>query len=981
MYATRTHAFSSLTTLTKSLTQAGLAALLAALVFGPATPARAVGSWTPLAHQAPDYIGTMLLLTDGTVMAQGASGTLNNGAGKHWYRLTPDATGSYANGVWTPLADMHHERLYYASVVLRNGQVLVAGGEYTEAGGVDTNTAETYDPVANAWTEIPGPGWDRIGDAPIQTLFDGTVLLGNITSYATGLYDYTTNTWTAGGNTLSSCDEASWALLPDQTVLSCDPYSSPNAEKYVPMSRTWVHAGQTPTGHDVVQTSSHEIGPAVLLPSGQCLFVGATGHTALYLPPAAPTQPGTWQAGPDFPTDAGGNQLEAKDAPGCLMVNGKVLCLVAPHGSADGGYPNGQQFFEYAPDAGGGTLAAAPDSGLDSADNPAYAGRMLALPNGQVLFSNFNTQVALYTPDGGPDPAWKPAVTGVSANADGSYRVTGTQFNGLSQGASYGDDASMSTNYPLVRLTSGTGVVTYARTFNHSTMGVATGSLPVSTNFTTPAGLASGPYQLQVVANGIASDPVNFTQASTAAVFVGSDAGTQGNWKGVYGADGYDLSQDTSANNPSLPAYAQVRLSGNGNYVWAASTTDPRALLKAAPNTTDRLAACWYSTSGPGGSFAVDVNLTDGQTHQVSLYCLDWDGRGRSDAITIQDAVTGATLDTRTFSSLRGGLYLTWSLKGHVVLHVTCANTTSNFNAVLSALFFGQATPTVPAAPTNLTATPGSASATLTWNAVPGATSYSIYRGTVSGGETLLQSGLTTTGFTDTGLTNGTTYYYQVTAVNSIGASAKSSEASATPQASTAAVFVGSDAGTQGNWKGVYGADGYDLSQDTSANNPSLPAYAQVRLSGNGNYVWAASTTDPRALLKAAPNTTDRLAACWYSTSGPGGSFAVDVNLTDGQTHQVSLYCLDWDGRGRSDAITIQDAVTGATLDTRTFSSLRGGLYLTWSLKGHVVLHVTCANTTSNFNAVLSALFFGQVAQTAPTTTIETSQGIVTRGN
>jgi len=503
MYVSRTRAFSLLT---RSLTRAGLSALLTALIFSLTPSAQAVGIWTPLARQAPDYIGTMLLLTDGTVMAQGASGTNNDGTSKHWFKLTPDASGSYVNGTWTQLADMHHERLYYASTVLRNGKVFIAGGEYTEAGGVDTNTAEVYDPVADAWTEILGPpGWAYIGDAPVKTLFDGTVLLGDIFGGRQGRYDYTTNTWTSGGDKNVQCSEESWALLPDQSVLTVDTDNPPFAERYLPASNTWVSAGRTPV--DMVQNSSHEIGPAVLLPGGQCLFVGATGHTALYdyTNPASP-----WMAGPDFPADGSstaGALLEAKDAPGCLLVNGKVLCLVAPHGDAYD-YPNGQQFFEYAYDAGGGTLTAAPDAGLDSAKAPAFIGRMLALPSGQVLFSNFNTQLTVYTPDSGPNPAWKPFVSGVLANTDGSFQVSGTQFNGLSEGAYYGDDASMSTNYPLVRLTDSSGAVSYARTFGHSTMGLATGSLPVSTNFTAPP---PRNYQLQVVANGIASDPVSLT--------------------------------------------------------------------------------------------------------------------------------------------------------------------------------------------------------------------------------------------------------------------------------------------------------------------------------------------------------------------------------------------------------------------------------------------------------------------------------------
>jgi hypothetical protein len=80
----------------------------------------------------------------------------------------------------------------------------------------------------------------------------------------------------------------------------------------------------------------------------------------------------------------------------------------------------------------------------------------------------------------------------------------------------------------------------------------------------------------------------------------------------------------------------------------------------------------------------------------------------------------------------------------------------------------------------------GNAQVGLTWAAAAGATSYDIYRSTTAGGEgsTPYKTGITATSYTDTGLTNGTTYYYQVTAVNSAGQSARSSEVSATPVAS-----------------------------------------------------------------------------------------------------------------------------------------------------------------------------------------------------
>ena len=92
------------------------------------------------------------------------------------------------------------------------------------------------------------------------------------------------------------------------------------------------------------------------------------------------------------------------------------------------------------------------------------------------------------------------------------YPITGTQFNGLSQAAAFGDEFQTATNYPLVRITNtSTGHVFYTRTHDHSTMGVATGSTPVSTNFDVPTTMETGASSLVVVANGIPSKAVNVT--------------------------------------------------------------------------------------------------------------------------------------------------------------------------------------------------------------------------------------------------------------------------------------------------------------------------------------------------------------------------------------------------------------------------------------------------------------------------------------
>ena len=83
--------------------------------------------------------------------------------------------------------------------------------------------------------------------------------------------------------------------------------------------------------------------------------------------------------------------------------------------------------------------------------------------------------VVLYTPKGSPRPSWAPAIKSYPKDLTPgkTYKITGTQFNGLSQAMSYGDEDQNPTNYPLVRITNkASGRVYYLRTHDHSTMGV-----------------------------------------------------------------------------------------------------------------------------------------------------------------------------------------------------------------------------------------------------------------------------------------------------------------------------------------------------------------------------------------------------------------------------------------------------------------------------------------------------------------------------
>ncbi len=97
---------------------------------------------------------------------------------------------------------------------------------------------------------------------------------------------------------------------------------------------------------------------------------------------------------------------------------------------------------------------------------------------------------------------------------------------------------------------------------------------------------------------------------------------------------------------------------------------------------------------------------------------------------------------------------------------------------------------TIPAAPTGLSATAGDQQVVLNWNASAGATGYHVKRGTTSGGPYTQVASPSGTSDTDTGLSDGTTYYYVVAAVNAAGESANSTSVSATPVSSSASVHV-----------------------------------------------------------------------------------------------------------------------------------------------------------------------------------------------
>jgi hypothetical protein len=450
-----------------------------------------------LVHQPPDGVGISFLMTDGTVITQG------NGE-SDWAKLTPDKFGSYLNGTWKSIASLPAGYVpdAFASAVLPDGRVIIEGGEYNNGQFAFTNLGAVYDPVKDTWTkQAPPKGWGFIGDSPSSMLPNGHFLLGSKFDRRVAELDPATLTWTdlksTGKNDRNA--EEGWTLMPDGSVLTYDVSKAPHSERYIPSQDKWVSAGSTivdlhspttihgciPYGKKGCYYPPGEVGPGILRPDGTVFATGSgsnggngPGHTSVYDPST-----GKWTPGPDFP-----NNDNAGDSFAVLLPNGNVLVL-------------GLSGALYEWD--GKNLTTDPVGGVSP---------LLMLPTGQVFAAGFGAEV--YNPKGTFQQSWAPVITSVpkTVSRGSTYKISGQQFNGLSQAAAFGDEFETATNYPLLRITNkATHHVFYAKTHDHSTMGVATGTATVFTNFDVPAGAETGASTLEVVANGIPSKKVNVT--------------------------------------------------------------------------------------------------------------------------------------------------------------------------------------------------------------------------------------------------------------------------------------------------------------------------------------------------------------------------------------------------------------------------------------------------------------------------------------
>ena len=328
----------------------------------------------------------------------------------------------------------------------------------------------------------------------IRDRSDGTFMLGNCCYATQALFDEGSLSWTiTGSGKHDENSEEGWTLLRDAKVLTADVASEPNSELYNPVSGSWSFAGTVP----VDLTQAFEIGPQTLRPDRTVFVAGASQHTAIY-----DTRLKTWTAGPDFPI-VNSQQLDIADGPATLLTNGDVLMAASP-----GVYnaPMSMLVFD-------GTSITVVPGPPNAPNDSSYNVRLLMLPTGQVLETDGSDDVEIYTPGVLPDRSVAPTITSVATTLTHgvTYSIAGILFNGVSQANTYGDDVQQASNYPLVRIqNAATGHVFYARTHDHSFMGVDSRAT-VTTMFDVPADIELGPSLLEVVTNGVRSKPVAVT--------------------------------------------------------------------------------------------------------------------------------------------------------------------------------------------------------------------------------------------------------------------------------------------------------------------------------------------------------------------------------------------------------------------------------------------------------------------------------------
>jgi fibronectin type 3 domain-containing protein len=266
-------------------------------------------------------------------------------------------------------------------------------------------------------------------------------------------------------------------------------------------------------------------------------------------------------------------------------------------------------------------------------------------------------------------------------------------------------------------------------------------------------------------------------------------------------------SPDTTitVNGAGFTANSVVQWNGTALVTTLVSATQLQALVPAANLASSGYGEITVADSGNLTNplrFYIPPTAPSGLTAQPALskVTLNWTaGSGTASYNVYRSTTAGGEGTTPYATGVTSTTYIDTNVtNGTTYFYTVVADNAGGLSAPTNE---ASATPSYPpSTPTNVTATGGMSTIALSW--VSSSTwnkSFNVYRGTTSGSETLYQSGITATSYTDSNVTFGQTYFYKVSAVNQVGESALSSEVSAALTGLVRPTTTASMAGTAGN--------------------------------------------------------------------------------------------------------------------------------------------------------------------------------------
>ena len=231
------------------------------------------------------------------------------------------ASAAQVSGAWAFTGSLNQARFNHTAVLLNSGKVLVIGGQYQLRHAKAIFLSELYDPSSGSWTASGNTNGAHI-NSTATLMANGKVLAvgGSLASAVAELYDPKTGTWSLTGNLVAGRAYHTATLLTNGKVLVaggcydvCGIYNMSSAELYDPSNGRW-----STTGSMTIARAQHT---ATLLPNGKVLVAGGiSGSNIVASAEVYDPASGTWSSG--------GNMKNARRfAQSALLSTGKVLVV------------------------------------------------------------------------------------------------------------------------------------------------------------------------------------------------------------------------------------------------------------------------------------------------------------------------------------------------------------------------------------------------------------------------------------------------------------------------------------------------------------------------------------------------------------------------------------------------------------------------------------------------------------------------------